>query len=69
MKQFNGAFRKWMKPLLAALLLTLSACGRESNFPKPPQSPPRPTTFGGAHASSAVLYLTARPAPPPPGWM
>lgn len=71
MKRFNGAFRKWVKPLSAAmLLLTLAACGRDSNFPKsPPQSPPRPVTFGGGHASIAVLHLTARPTPPPPGWM
>jgi hypothetical protein len=70
MKRFNGAFRKWRKPLSAALLLTLTACGRESNFPTPPpQSPPRPVTFGGGHASIAVFYMAERPEPPPPGWM
>lgn len=72
MRQFNGTFRTWMKRLSAALLLMLAACSQEGGFPKPPpQSPPRPTTmnFGGGHASIAVLYLKARPASPPPGWM
>lgn len=70
MKRFNGTFRTWVKRISAALLLTLAACGREADFPKPPpQSPPRPETFGGGHASTAVLYLRARPASPPPGWM
>ena len=71
MKRFNGTFRTWMKRLTAALLLALAACGQEGDFQKPPPQPPRPTTmtFGGGHASIAVLYLTERPTPAPLGWM
>lgn len=56
-------------PFVAALILLLAACGREGNTPK---GPPRPTTsahYGGGHATTAQLDLTARPVPPPPGPM
>lgn len=56
-------------PLLAAVILLLSACDKDSGGPMPPHSPPRPITFGGGGVVTAQLDLTARPVIPPPGEM
>lgn len=57
------------KPFLgAALLLVLSACGKQQELPPPPKSPPRPVTSMGA-ISTADFVVPARPVLPLPGPM
>lgn len=67
--RFPTRFPRGATPLLAAALLLLGGCGKEPGGPMPPQSPPRPITFGGGGVITAQLDLPARPVLPPPGQM
>jgi hypothetical protein len=74
MNQYRGRFQRSANgsgnPLFViALVLALSACGKERGIPMP-QSPPKPVTSSG-YIRTAQYDLPARPSQlvAPPGWM
>jgi hypothetical protein len=52
----------------AVLLLALTGCGRQQDFPAPPKAPPRPVTSAGM-IITAQFVLPARPVLRSPGEM
>lgn len=57
------------RPLIAAvMMLGLTACGEGPGNPRPPLSPPRPTTTA-ENITKANLVLPARPVVAPPSML
>lgn len=70
MNRYDAKFTvRCARPLLAvAMMLGLTACGEGPGNPRPPLSPPRPTTTAD-NIVKANLVLPARPVVAPPGML